>query len=174
MGQSAWISGTLGGAREAALMDRPAVAFSAAHPRGQEPDWPVVGRLARIVLDHLLASKLPLRGQVVKVEIPFSAGEARGIRVTRMGLEPPKDQTYEEKVGPHGERLFYSHWAPPEIGTLGTDIDALAKGFVTVTPLTVDQTDYQGIPVLTAIPWRLPGMPVPLPAPTPMDRETQP
>jgi 5'-nucleotidase len=174
VGQSVWISGTLGGAREGALLGLPAVALSAAHPRGKEPDFAVAARICRLVIDQLLAAGLPLSGQVVKVEIPFPAGEARGIRVTRMGLEPPKDQSYEEKPGPHGERLFYSHWAPPDHDAAGTDTDGLVKGFVTISPLTVDETDYQGVPALAAIGWRLPGMPLPPPAPTPQESEIQP
>ena len=173
-GQSSWISGTLGGAREAALQMIPAIAFSAAHPRGSEPDFTAAAQISRLIVDQLLAEGLPLKGQVVKVEIPFPAAEARGVRVVSMGLEPPKDQGYEEKSGPHGERLFYSRWVPPDHDLLGTDTDALLKGFVTVTPLTVDQTDYHGLAALAATPWRLPGMPLPPPAPAPQQIESQP
>lgn len=162
VGQSTWISGTLGGAREAALMALPGVAISAAHPRGAEPDWPAAGRWARLVVDDLLAAGLPRPGQVVKVEIPYPAAAARGVRVNRMGLEPPVDQGYHEKAGPHGERLFVSSWAPPDHDAAGTDIDAVTKGFVSVTPLSVDQTDLAALPALAAIPW-----PSALPAPTP-------
>lgn len=162
VGQSAWISGTLGGAREAALMALPSVAISAAHPRGAEPDWPAAGRWARLVVDDLLAAGLPRPGQVVKVEIPHPAAAARGVRVSRMGLEPPVDQGYHEKAGPHGERLFVSSWAPPDHDAAGTDIDAVTRGFVSVTPLSVDQTDLAALPALAAIPW-----PSALPAPTP-------
>lgn len=153
IGQSSWISGTLGGAREAALMQWPGVAISAAHPRGSEPDWPAVGRWARKVVDTLLASGLPRPGQVAKVEIPHPAASARGIRINRMGLEPPVDQGYHEKAGPHGERLFVSSWAPPDRGAAGTDIDAVANGYVSITPLSCDQTDYQALPAFAAVVW---------------------
>jgi 5'-nucleotidase len=174
VGQSAWISGTLGGAREAALMRFPAVAFSAACPRGKEPDFAAAARLARAVVNQLLAAGQPQKGQVVKVEIPFPAAEARGFRVTRMGLEPPRDQSYVEKPGPHGERLFHSSWAPPDHDAPGTDIEALVNGFVAITPLTVDQTDYYGIPALSGLNWRLPGAPLPLPRPTAAEAEIHP
>jgi 5'-nucleotidase len=174
VGQSAWISGTLGGAREAALMRFPAVAFSAACPRGKEPDFAAAGRVARAVVDQLLAAGQPQKGQVVKVEIPFPAAEARGFRVTRMGLEPPRDQSYAEKPGSHGERLFISSWAPPDHDAPGSDIEALVNGFVTITPLTIDQTDYYGIPALSGLNWRLPGVPLPLPRPTAPEAEIHP
>ncbi|HPS76876.1 MAG TPA: 5'/3'-nucleotidase SurE [Thermoanaerobaculaceae bacterium] len=153
VGQSVWISGTLGGAREAALMGLGGIALSAAHPRGQEPDWLAVGRWARAAIDELRAAGLPRPGQVVKVEIPFPAAEAKGVRITRMGLQPPADQTYHEKAGPQGERLFYATWAAPDHDAAGTDIDAVARGWVSITPLTIDQTDYQALPTLSAIPW---------------------
>ncbi|MBP7797322.1 MAG: 5'/3'-nucleotidase SurE [Thermoanaerobaculaceae bacterium] len=152
-GQSTWISGTLGGAREAALMALPAIAISAAHPRGGEPKWAAVGQWARLVVDDLVAAGLPRPGQVVKVEIPHPATAARGVRVNRMGLEPPVDQGYHEKAGPHGERLFVSSWTPPDHDAAGTDIDALIKGFVSVTPLSIDQSDLAALPALAAVPW---------------------
>lgn len=161
VGQSVWISGTLGGAREAALMGLGSIGLSAAHPRGQEPDWPAVGRWARAVVDELRAAGLPRPAQVVKVEIPFPAAEAKGVRVTRMGLEPPVDQTYHEKPGPQGERLFYATWVAPDHDAAGTDIDAVVKGWVSVTPLTIDETDYQALPALAAIPWSLHPVPTP-------------
>lgn len=166
VGQSAWISGTLGGAREAALMGLPGLAISAAHPRGSEPDWAAAGRWARLVVDALVATGLPRPGQVVKVEIPFPAAAAKGVRINRMGLAPPVEQAYHEKAGPHGERLFVSSWAPPERDAAGTDIDALANGWVSVTPLAIDQTDYTALPALAAVPW--PGaLPAVSPAPQP-------
>lgn len=162
VGQSTWISGTLGGAREAALMGLPGVAISASHPRGTEPDWPTVGRWARLIVDDLVGAGLPRPGHLVKVEIPFPAAAAKGVRVNRLGLEPPVDQGYHEQAGPHGERLFVSSWAPPDHDAVGTDIDALAKGFVSVTPLSIDQTDHLAVPAFGAVAW-----PTELPPPPP-------
>jgi 5'-nucleotidase len=152
-GRSTWVSGTLGGAREGALAGFPAVAFSAVVARGQDPDFAGAARWARLVLDRLRAAGLPAAGSLVKVEIPFPPAAARGVLVTSVGLAPNREDRYQETIGPRGEELFLSRWAPPVTDTPGTDVRALADGYVTVTPLSLDQTDYRALPALAAVPW---------------------
>jgi 5'-nucleotidase len=164
-GRSVWISGTVAGAREGALAGFPAVAFSAVAPRGSAPDYAAAARWARLVLLRLREAGLPAPGQVVKVEIPHPAGEARGVTVTRVSMVPAREERYEEKAGPGGERLFVSRFAPPETDVPGTDVRGLADGFVTVTSLTLDQTDYRGLPALMAVPWAAAPLPAATPAP---------
>jgi len=153
-GRATWVSGTLGGAREGALAGLPAVAFSAVVTHGQDPDWAGAGRWARGVLDRLRAAGLPVAGSLVKVEIPFPRATARGVAVTGVGLAPDREDRYEEKAGPNGERLFVSRYTGPATDAAGTDVRALADGWVTVTPLSLDQTDYRALPALAAVPWR--------------------
>ena len=45
-----------------------------------------------------------------------------------------------------GVRFVSSRWAPPEEAARGTDIAAIADGWVPITPLMLDQTAF---PVLT-------------------------
>ncbi len=154
-GRSAWLSGTVAGAREGALAGLPGVAFSAARPGEGEPDYTTAARLAKLVLQHLRAVGLPAPGQLIKVEIPHPAANARGIVVTRMSTAPEKEDVYVERAGPGGERLFVNRRTPVDRDAPGTDVEAVAQGFVAVTPLSLDQTDYQALPALMAIPWRL-------------------
>lgn len=154
-GRSAWVSGTVAGAREGALVGLPAVAFSAVAPPGANPDFAAAARWASVVLRKLREAGLPAPGQLVKVEIPHPAGEARGVVVTRMSTAPAKEELYVEKAGQAGERLFVNRYAPPERDAPGTDVQALAGGLVAVTPLSLDQTDYAGLPALAAVPWCL-------------------
>ncbi|MGD1146676.1 MAG: 5'/3'-nucleotidase SurE [Thermoanaerobaculaceae bacterium] len=152
-GRSTWVSGTLGGAREGALAGLPAVAFSAVVVHSQDADFAGAGRWARLVLAQLRAAGLPAAGSLVKVEIPFPRATARGILVTSVGMAPNRVDRYEEKPGPNGERLFVSRYTPPETDAPGTDVRGLADGYVTVTPLSLDQTDYRALSPLAAVPW---------------------
>jgi len=147
-GRSTWVSGTLGGAREGALMGLPAVAVSADHPRGQDPDWDAAAAWAREVLRRLRSAGLPEPGGFVNVNIPHPASQARGVMVTRVELAPAREERYEERPGPRGERLFVSIYKAPEHGAPGTDVEAVAEGWIAVTPLSLDQTDFNGL-------WRL-------------------
>jgi 5'-nucleotidase len=152
-GRSTWVSGTVSGAREAALFGLPGVGFSAVRPRGGEPDYAAAGRWARRVLEALLAAGRPRAGELVKVDMPHPAAAARGVLVTRVGLQPAIEERYEERPGPHGERLFVSVYRDPDRDAPGTDVQALADGFIAVTPLSLDQTDYRRLPDLNAIAW---------------------
>lgn len=155
-GRSAWLSGTVAGAREAALAGLPGVAISAVRPSEQgDPDYAAAARLARLVLQQLRAVGLPSRGQVLKVEIPYPAAQARGVLVTRMSTAPEKEDVYVESKGPGGERLFTNKRTPVDRDVPGTDVEAVAQGFVSVTPLSLDQTEYRELPALAAIPWTL-------------------
>jgi 5'-nucleotidase len=150
-GRSVWVSGTVAGAREGALFGLPAVGFSAARPRGVEPDFAAAGEWARLVLERLRLAGLPRARELVKVDIPFPAATALGIRVAGVGQAQAAEERYEERPGPNGERLFVSRYAPPEHDALGTDVQALADGFVTVTALSLDQTEYRRLPELASI-----------------------
>ncbi len=154
-GRSAWLSGTVAGAREGALAGLPAVAISAARPPDGEPEYADAARLAKLVLQELRAAGLPAPGQLIKVEIPHPASQARGIVVTRMSTAPEKEDVYVETAGPGGERLFVNRRTPVERDVPGTDVEAVAQGFVAVTALSLDQTDYRALPGLVAVPWRL-------------------
>ena len=153
-GRSTWVSGTLGGAREGALAGLPAVAFSAVVVHSQDADFAGAARWAGLVLAQLRAAGLPAAGNLVKVEIPFPRATARGIVVTGVGMAPNRVDRYEEKQGPNGERLFVSRYTPPETDASGTDVRGLADGYVTITPLSLDQTDYRALSPLAAVPWK--------------------
>jgi 5'-nucleotidase len=157
-GRSTWVSGTVSGAREGALFGLPGVGFSAARPRGGEPDFAAAGRWATQVLESLRAAGWPRPGELVKVDIPHPAASARGVLITRVGLQPAPEERYEERPGPHGERLFVSVYRDPEHDAAGTDVQALADGYVAVTPLSLDQTDFRRIPDLNAVRWPVPAL----------------
>jgi 5'-nucleotidase len=159
-GRSTWVSGTVAGAREGALCGLPGIALSAQRPPGKEPDFAAAGRWARGIVEALLAAGLPRPGEVIKVDMPYPAAGARGVHVTRVGLQPALEERYQERPGPHGERLFVSVYREPVHDAPGTDVEALATGFIALTPLTLDQTDYRRFPELTGIAW-----------PAPVDRE---
>jgi len=150
-GRSTWVSGTVGGAREAAAMGFPAVAFSAARPRGGEPEWTAAAAWCREVVRRLRAAGLPRPGELLNVNIPHPASAARGVALARVDLAPAPEERYQERPGPRGERQFVSLYRPPEYGAPGTDVEALAQGWIAVTPLTLDQTDYHRLTDLLAL-----------------------
>ena len=83
---------------------------------------------------------------LLNVNVP--PGQPRGVRVTRLGR-----RLYSEKVverqDPRGRRYFWIGVGPPawESGE-DTDHAAVHVGYVSVTPLMLDLTDYPGLRAL--------------------------
>ena len=146
VGASAWVSGTVAGARQAALLGIPAVAFST-NVRG-EGDYRVAAGWARRVMESLIAADALRAPLLLNVNIPM--GEPVGIRVAPMSLDLGTQQ-YEARRSPRGLRYVWDAWAPPDSASNGTDLDWFARGYVTVTPLMLDQTDRAQLEPLDAV-----------------------
>jgi 5'-nucleotidase len=75
----------------------------------------------------------------------FPPGQPRGVRVTRLGRRLYSEKVVERK-DPRGRRYFWIGVGPPawEAGE-DTDHAAVHAGYVSVTPLMLDLTDYPGL-----------------------------
>jgi 5'-nucleotidase len=159
LGRAAWYSGTLGAAREAVLRGVPAVAMSLeldwSDPR---PDWQAAARLAKPVVDAIAARPLP-DGVLLNVNFPRDTAAARGYRVTRLGLAPDAVSRYAVDREEDGVRWLTSRWAPPAGDEIGTDIAAIAEGWIPLTPLELDQTALTAIAGLIQLEPELPAAP---------------
>lgn len=138
LGMIAYVSGTVGAAREAALQGVPAIAASldaVGHPN-YEPGARAVRQIAELVKTRGLPS-----GVFLNVNIPAGPPEAiRGIRVTTQSALAGRER-YEERKSPRGRRYFWNIFEEPASDAEGTDVWATANGFVAVTPLKVGEFD---------------------------------
>ncbi len=151
IGRAAWYSGTVGAAREAVLRGIPAMALSLeldwVDPK---PNWASAAKLAKPIVDAIRENPLP-EGILLNVNFPSDTATARGYRITKLGLAPDAISRYETDREEDGVRFVTSRWAPPEGDELGTDIAAMAQGFVPITPLALDQTGYSALAGLVQI-----------------------
>jgi 5'-nucleotidase len=128
-------------ALEATLLGVPGLAVSLIQPTGPasyRPAARAAARLARLLL------QAPDRGAtLLNVNVP--PGQPRGMRITRLGR-----RLYSEKVverqDPRGRRYFWIGVGPPawEAGE-DTDYAVVRAGYVSVTPLLLDLTDYPAL-----------------------------
>jgi 5'-nucleotidase len=142
MGEDVFYSGTVAAAIEGALQGVPAIAVSLVDPQ-DTPDFgepaAFVARLVREVGRRGVTGK-----RVINVNVPYRPwSEIRGIRVTRLGTRVYSD-TLIEKTDPRGRAYYWIGgqepvWEAHE----GTDFQAVSEGFVSVTPLALDLTDYK-------------------------------
>jgi 5'-nucleotidase len=157
LGHDVTYSGTVTAAMEAAIWDVPAVAFSLDSPGNHLSalDYSAAahyaGKVVQAVKNNGLAPNI-----LLNVNIPYIAEEKiKGTQITRMGLRVYHDKL-DQRVDPRG-RPYY--WIIGEIPTgileRGTDIGALADGFVSITPIQLDLTAYHLIPDLNSWKWEV-------------------
>lgn len=133
LGNSMWHSGTLAGAKQAALMGGRGIALSAP-AANTEDDFerlkPHVAEVLRLVLPD---SSLPL----VNVNFPLVP---RGMLWTRQSV-----RHYDGKIvpikDPMGRQLYWFTVVPIEETEEGTDRWATERGLISITPLRLDLTD---------------------------------
>jgi len=154
VGVNVFYSGTVAAAAEAAMLGIPAVAFSAGYDAGpEEIDYAWAGRLCRWVLDCLLAAGLE-PGDLMNVNLPtFAPGRPAGLRVVPQSTAELDDFYHYtmDRMGREAYRLSdnYSFAGHHE----NSDVDCLAEGHVTLTPLHVDMTLYERLEGLACRAW---------------------
>ncbi len=143
MGDDATYSGTVAGAMESTILGIPGIAFSLVANRNQ--DFTEAAKVARDLTRKAIEEGLP-KGTLLNVNVP--KGSPKGIRITKQGLKNAKP-IISEHTDPRGK--FY-YWIGEERSGFhaegGTDFEAVDEGFVSVTPMRSDLTDYQVIKML--------------------------
>jgi len=151
LGHDVTYSGTVAAAMEAAIFGLPAVAVSLDSYESQE--YGLAARVAAGVVARVQEHGLP-RDTILNVNVPpLGPAELAGVAVTRLGRRVYRDVLIERR-DPR-ERPYYWIGGEPPSGHLdeGTDIWAVAQGYVSVTPIHLDMTDHELIPRLEA--WNL-------------------
>ena len=148
LGHDVTYSGTVAAAMEAAIFGLPAVAVSLDSYESQE--YGLAARVAAGVVAKVREHGLP-PDTLLNVNVPpLSPGELAGVVVTRLGRRVYRDVLVARR-DPR-ERPYYWIGGEPPSGHLdeGTDIWAVANGYVSVTPIHMDMTAHELIPRLEA------------------------
>jgi 5'-nucleotidase len=143
MGEDVSYSGTVAAAMEGTFLGIPSIAVSLAQWTPQ--DWGPAKRIVHALVRDLLAGGIPPR-LCLNVNIPpIPWPEIRGLKVTRLGKRVYHD-VIVEKTDPRG-KLYY--WIGGEDVTWeqdeSSDMSAVKGGFVSLTPLTLELTDYRAM-----------------------------
>ena len=133
-------SGTVSAAREAAIMDVPAIAISVTSHEASNFNY--AGKVAKFLANKVTKFGLP-RGTLLNVNVPNVAeSEIAGILVTKQS-KAKWDDIYEKRTDPYGKDYYWLTGKLVEIeDELHTDQLAIKNNFVSVTPIHFDLTDY--------------------------------
>lgn len=136
LGNAIWHSGTLAGAKQAALLGKRGIAFSAPAAEADEPDFEMLKPWAANVLEMLL--EVP---DLRLVNVNFPGRRPRGTVWTCQSV-----RHYDGKVVPAEDPMGRTHYwftvVPVESTEEGSDRWAIEQGYVSMMPLTLDLTDH--------------------------------
>ena len=138
LGNGMWHSGTLAGAKQAVLFGLRGIALSA--PAGvEDPDFDSL----MPAVEEVLALLLPA-ADLTLVNVNFPTAAPVGIRWTRQSV-----RQYDGNVvpghDPMGRPHFWFTVKPLEAAEEDTDRWAVERGYVSMTPLRLDLTNYEAL-----------------------------
>jgi 5'-nucleotidase len=137
LGNAMWHSGTLAGAKQAALLGLRGIAFSAPATDREQPEFELLKPWAATVLEALLEAP-----DLCLVNVNFPAKAPHGTKWTRQSM-----RHYDGKVVPGKDPMGRKHYwftvVPVESTEEGTDRWAIEQGYVSMTPLRLDLTDHE-------------------------------
>lgn len=140
LGDDVLYSGTVAAAMEGRYLSKPAIAISLAGQNYFLTAATVVSQL----LPQLGGLNLAPR-TVLNINVPdLPLDQIKGIHVTRLGHRALADQPVRS-VDPRGrERFWLSAAGDAEDAGPGTDFYAVSQGYVSITPVQADMTQYSG------------------------------
>jgi 5'-nucleotidase len=148
LGDDITYSGTVAAALEGIVLGIPAVAFSQQSSAGGlgyvsgKFDFTVAAAFAAQLISRLRGESMP-EATLINVNCP--ACEPTGIEVTKLGKRIYNDKL--KLVREDGDRRHYEiyGWEPGYEEIEGTDLNAVAEGRISVTPIHFDLTDHGGL-----------------------------
>jgi 5'-nucleotidase len=143
LGNAIWHSGTLAAAKQAALMGLRGIALSIPVPK-DEPDFETLKPAVREVLKILLKeTAVPL------INVNFPHESPKGMVWTRQAVK-----FYDGKIvagkDPMGRQHFWFTVVPFTETEEGTDLWAVERGYVSITPLRLDLTSEKELALMQA------------------------
>ncbi|MCK5812477.1 MAG: 5'/3'-nucleotidase SurE [Clostridiales bacterium] len=136
LGTDIMYSGTLAGASEAIICNVPAIAFST-----DFDSFKIVEDEIESVLDKVIDESVLSKNSVINVNFPKSEFiKSKGIKVTEQGLRP-----FLHKFELEGD----VYWARGTWGVIdnkeSTDVYAYENGYISITPIQINRTNFQYI-----------------------------
>ena len=140
LGHDVTYSGTVTAAMEAVIGHVPGIAVSLDTPR--HADYGPAARVAVTVARQVAEKGLPPY-TVLNVNVPgLPEDQIKGTRITRQGLSVYRDELVE-RLDPRSDPYYWiGGEAPIGHNEPGTDFEALAEGWISITPLQLDLTAY--------------------------------
>ena len=143
LGDDTLYSGTVAAATEGRHMGMPAIAVSLVGKNEQHYQTAAV--VAASIITRLKDHPL-LADQILNINVPdIPLSMLKGVKVTRLGHRH-KAETMTKMQDPWRRDIYwYGSLGQEQDGGEGTDFHAVANGYASITPLTIDMTAYKSM-----------------------------
>ncbi|MCO5188569.1 MAG: 5'/3'-nucleotidase SurE [Anaerolineae bacterium] len=158
MGHDVTYSGTVIAAMEAVISSTSGIAFSlAGNEHHDHFHYETAAYVAGIIIGRIIAKGFLLPDLLLNVNVPnLPIEKLCGIRITKQGMRVYNSQL-DKRLDPRNAPYYWIGGdVPSGIPDEGTDFGMVAAGFVSITPLDLDLTDYRRRQVLSAWDWAAP------------------
>ncbi len=145
LGEDVTYSGTVAAAMEATVLGVRAVALSQCCRNGHPVKWATAEHHAPEILRRLWRADWP-EGVLININFPDRVtASVRGVRVARQGKRKVGDALVE-RIDPRGEPYYWiGALREEEAWAEGTDLAAIADGYISVTPVHLDLTHHESM-----------------------------
>jgi len=135
-------SGTVSAAVQGTFFQVPSMAVSLIADQDGDFHFREAAGVVHRLAQFLLQRRLP-EGITLNVNIP--PPPMKGVKVTKVGVKRYEPEIIEKKDPRENSYYWIGRGNPKIIGDDETDVRAAQKGFITVTPLRIDLTDYEAM-----------------------------
>lgn len=142
-------SGTVSAAMEATLLEIPSIAFS--NQINGAVNWDVPEKYMEGLIRKLTQTTIA-HDRLINVNFPaVSLPDVKGIKVCPQGRRK-LDDNLDRRTDPQGRPYIWigGQRTEPFKNPVESDFTMIAQGYITVTPLSLDMTDYGAMAVLQA------------------------
>jgi 5'-nucleotidase len=145
VGLVTFYSATVAAAREAAFLRIPAISVNLQSGPGM--DYKIAADIAAALVREL-ARKGFEKGMLLNINIPaLPRDRIKGIMITRQDVRPTVE-FFEKKESSDGQDSYWPSYKALDAGPEDTDTWAVRNGYISITPLTLDQTDTASLKTL--------------------------
>jgi 5'-nucleotidase len=140
IGEDVIYSGTVAAAMEGALLGIPSIAFSQVYSDTRSVRWDTAEHWLPIVIKQIEKVDLPTNA-LINVNFPsVKANSVTGIEITRQGQRKIGGDLVNG-IDPRGKKYYWIGPQRKEVRDVkGTDLEAVVRGAISITPLTTDLT----------------------------------
>lgn len=132
-------SGTVAAAIQGAFLGIPSIAISVL-PKGEgEFFFEFSARISHLLIKRIIQEKLP-EGIALNINIP--PPPVKGIKGVKLGQKRYNPEIIEKKDPRQNIYYWIGTGSPQSIGDKESDVKAIKQGYITITPLHTDTTDY--------------------------------